>query len=187
MKYLTFQPTAEYSLEPKGHSGLGIPDGEGYVRATSPLRRYGDLVTHWQLHHALLGSSAPTKDCPFNVEQLQDLAISLKVSDKMMKTVRINHDRYWLIMFLKRWAEDTAWGVESRDDPLKRLVCCTLSTPVFDANSRKYQTEVLIPLLGMHGVLVDMDRRDIPSGTTFPVDIHSYRLGVRPQLAVVEK
>jgi len=187
MKYMMYQPSGEYSLEPKRHSGLGVPDGEGYVRVTSPLRRYGDLVTHWQLHHALLGSAAPTKSCPFDTEKLQDLAISWKASDRVLKKTAGNHERYWLTMFLKRWAEDTARGVERQDDPLNKLDCFTLAVPTFDMRTRKYQTEVLIPIIGMRAVLENLDNQDIPCGTSLPVDIHSYRLGVRPRVTVVQK
>ena len=28
------------------HAGLGLP---GYVQFTSPIRRYGDMLAHWQL------------------------------------------------------------------------------------------------------------------------------------------
>lgn len=31
---------------PLPHAGLGLP---GYVQATSPIRRYTDLLAHWQL------------------------------------------------------------------------------------------------------------------------------------------
>ncbi|KAI9511822.1 hypothetical protein F5148DRAFT_1009000 [Russula earlei] len=46
-------PSSRYTFEAAGHWTLGVGEGEGYTRATSPLRRYGDLVTHWQIKHAL--------------------------------------------------------------------------------------------------------------------------------------
>lgn len=32
--------------KPTPHAGLGLP---GYVQFTSPIRRYGDMLAHWQL------------------------------------------------------------------------------------------------------------------------------------------
>jgi exoribonuclease-2 len=40
---------------PEPHAGLGL---EAYVRATSPLRRYQDLLAHQQIRAALSGGSA---------------------------------------------------------------------------------------------------------------------------------
>jgi hypothetical protein len=182
---LEYQPAGDYSLEPQGHSGLSVADGEGYVKVTSPLRRYIDMVVHWQLHHALLGSAAPTKHFPFSADKLQEMAISAKASDRILKKTRDTHNRYWLTMFLKRWAEDTARGAERQVDPLKRPHCFTLAAPVPDVGTRKYQSDVLIPALGMRAALVNLDSGDLPRGTSLEVDIHSFHLGIRPRLTVV--
>ena len=40
----------EYSSQPDKHSGLGL---DNYVQVTSPLRRYLDLITHYQLRRFL--------------------------------------------------------------------------------------------------------------------------------------
>lgn len=50
-KRKTMRPSRQ-AIEPARHSGLGL---DAYVRATSPLRRYLDLVTHQQLRACLLG------------------------------------------------------------------------------------------------------------------------------------
>lgn len=47
----TMRPSRQ-AIEPARHSGLGL---DAYVRATSPLRRYLDLVTHQQLRAYLQG------------------------------------------------------------------------------------------------------------------------------------
>jgi exoribonuclease R len=44
---------SSHSMAPGPHYGLGISDEHGYVRATSPLRRYSDLYIHWQIKEAL--------------------------------------------------------------------------------------------------------------------------------------
>ncbi|KAJ3913738.1 hypothetical protein F5877DRAFT_51794, partial [Lentinula edodes] len=53
--HLLSDSTAGYTLDLRGHWGLGVPPHEGYVRCTSPLRRYADLVVHWQVKSALVG------------------------------------------------------------------------------------------------------------------------------------
>ncbi|KAH7871671.1 uncharacterized protein C8R40DRAFT_1174474 [Lentinula edodes] len=56
--HLLSDSTAGYTLDLRGHWGLGVPSHEGYVRCTSPLRRYADLVVHWQVKSALVGVAA---------------------------------------------------------------------------------------------------------------------------------
>jgi exoribonuclease-2 len=41
---------------PLRHAGLGL---EAYAQVTSPIRRYGDLLAHWQLKAALRGDAPP--------------------------------------------------------------------------------------------------------------------------------
>lgn len=41
----------ELSTRPGPHYMMGV---DMYTKATSPLRRYGDLIVHWQIHAALL-------------------------------------------------------------------------------------------------------------------------------------
>ena len=47
---------------PLPHAGLGLP---GYVQATSPIRRYMDLLAHWQLkvRQCLAHQLAATAHC----------------------------------------------------------------------------------------------------------------------------
>lgn len=42
------------TIDPKEHWTMGILDESGYIKATSPLRRYSDLLAHWQIKGALL-------------------------------------------------------------------------------------------------------------------------------------
>lgn len=184
LPYITLSPSAGYSLEPKAHFGVGVAEGEGYVRTTSPLRRYSDLLSHWQIHHALLGSAAPTKSPPFSREWLQDYATKLKGQEQLWKGAQRIHDRFWTLAYINRWREATSQGIEHRHDPLKNLHGHTLGIPKVNFDTRKYQVEVQIPTLGVHAFLEDLDSSSLAPGTAVPLEILELRLGTRPQLRV---
>ncbi|KAG5638478.1 hypothetical protein H0H81_012410 [Sphagnurus paluster] len=177
-------PSGDYSLEPKAHYGFGLIEGEGYVRATSPLRRYLDLVTHWQLHHALLGSAAPTKNPPFSTDELSQLAVTSHISEKLSKLLSRNHQQFWTMMQIRRWAEGDAMGIERAEDPLRKLEAFVIGVCKLNQNNNKYHVETSIRHLGINADLEGLDSPDIPQGSTVPVKILRCHLGVRPKLHV---
>ncbi|KAK9463361.1 uncharacterized protein V1516DRAFT_617852 [Lipomyces oligophaga] len=68
-----FYPTAvSTSTEVGPAMDLGIK--EGYVRATSPLRRYFDMVAHWQIESVIRGEQNPT----FTKQELESLVNELE-------------------------------------------------------------------------------------------------------------
>ncbi|MFH1034766.1 MAG: ribonuclease catalytic domain-containing protein [Pseudomonadota bacterium] len=94
----------EISTSPGRHSSLGV---DNYTHATSPIRRYLDLVMQRQLGAVLAGQAAP-----FSHEELKAYAMQVEPTvRKGMKIRQIRH-RYWLT----RWLE--ARGSE----PLEALV-----------------------------------------------------------------
>jgi exoribonuclease-2 len=184
---LIFSGAATYSLEPKGHFSLGIRDGEGYVRGTSPLRRYSDLVVHWQLHHALLGSAAPSIHPPFDERQLLELAVNSKAQERMAGTMKRNHEKYWQNMFIHRWMEDTARGVERHNDPLQNLEGYTSSVPRGNIYVHKKTLALFdIPKLGVRCQVEGLPRT-LSKGTEMGVDIVDLSFGIRPKFIVRPK
>ncbi|MBV2089697.1 MAG: RNB domain-containing ribonuclease [Candidatus Thiodiazotropha sp. (ex Ctena orbiculata)] len=96
-----FKPT-QVKTEAEPHSGLGLP---AYSRATSPLRRYSDLLTHQQLRAHLKG------------EDLLDLAaISQRIAESEMgsmanrKTERVSNN-HWRLIYLRDRPEWQGEGV----------------------------------------------------------------------------
>jgi exoribonuclease II len=79
-------------LKPQPHWGLGLPQ---YTFATSPIRRYLDLVTHRQLLSLLLGGA------PFyGPEELSRIAAVIDPAMRragLLKNLRL---RYWLLKYL---------------------------------------------------------------------------------------
>ncbi|MCU7840727.1 MAG: RNB domain-containing ribonuclease [Candidatus Thiodiazotropha sp. (ex Troendleina suluensis)] len=86
-----FKPT-KVKTQPEPHSGLGLA---AYTRATSPLRRYSDLLTHQQLRAHLKGDQA-----------LDIHAISERIAQSEMgsmanrKTERVSNNHWRLIYLL---------------------------------------------------------------------------------------
>ncbi|CAM2009547.1 ribonuclease catalytic domain-containing protein [Acanthopleuribacter pedis] len=75
------------------HSGLGL---DSYARATSPLRRYLDLVVHQQLRAFLRGEPI------LNDQQMTErVGASEAVTGHLRQVERLSN-RHWLLLYLKR-------------------------------------------------------------------------------------
>lgn len=76
-----------------GHAGLGLPH---YTQATSPLRRYGDLVVHQQLRRYLRGET------PFSEDMLlTKIATARETSREVRSAERLSNQHWKLIYFLQ--------------------------------------------------------------------------------------
>jgi len=82
------------SVEPGPHAGLGL---EAYLQATSPIRRYGDLVVHRQLKAAAAG-----EEPPYSVDDLGVLAAELDPLNGQAAKMERTADRYWVTELLAR-------------------------------------------------------------------------------------
>ena len=83
---------AVISTQPDPHSGLGV---KAYVTATSPIRRYHDLLTQRQLK-AVLGMARPYSRQGLD-EILQAIAIPIANTGRVQGARK----RYWLIKYLE--------------------------------------------------------------------------------------
>jgi exoribonuclease-2 len=75
------------------HAGLGL---EAYVTATSPIRKYFDLVTQRQIR-AVLGL-----DKPYTKEEIDYLIQALGVTMGVVSRIQYNRHRYWLLKHLEK-------------------------------------------------------------------------------------
>ncbi|KAG6887457.1 hypothetical protein C0992_012199 [Termitomyces sp. T32_za158] len=171
---------SDYSLEPKAHYALGIPEGEGYTRVTSPLRRYVDLVVHWQIHHALLGSKAPTASPPFTAEEIWEMVRHTTSREKTATIVERHHRRFWQLMFITRWANENG-GFDCPDGPLGNIKAYTLNAVRCNNRNGVLQAQVHCSNLGVHGMLEHL-QEDIPLGTELDLKIREIVLGNKPQI-----
>ncbi|KAG5219506.1 Lanosterol alpha-demethylase [Salix suchowensis] len=167
--------TASYSVEPLGHWGIGVPDGEGYCRVTSPLRRYSDLVAHWQIHSALL-STSPT----FSTDWLKNYGDALVWQDRARKKRQQLHDDFWKYLYIRHQIESQSPEARAVLDNLTGEV---ISNGALNTMSMHFQCQVAIPKLGISADLRNMEEDQVPQiGSIVPVRVEEIKLGSRPQL-----
>ncbi|MFZ5572950.1 MAG: ribonuclease catalytic domain-containing protein [Thermodesulfobacteriota bacterium] len=80
------------SMEPEHHTGLGL---EAYVTATSPIRKYSDLVTQRQVRAAL------GLETPYGTEEMQQIVQALEMPLQSVSRLQIQRQRYWLLRHLE--------------------------------------------------------------------------------------
>ncbi|KAF8907292.1 hypothetical protein CPB84DRAFT_1725584 [Gymnopilus junonius] len=181
VKRLKINPAGMYTLQPLRHHSLGIPEGEGYARATSPLRRFEDLVIHWQLHYALLGSKARSS-APFDVGDLEKLAAEFETLNVTQRKLHSNDTLFYCLMYLKRYADDTAKGIERPfGDPLSSMRAWTRQLARKSLVSNDITVLVHLPDLGITAYIEDLppSLRHLPIGTELCVKLKRIDLGIK--------
>ncbi|MBU4259789.1 MAG: RNB domain-containing ribonuclease [Proteobacteria bacterium] len=81
------------SYEPENHSGLGL---NAYVTATSPIRKYFDLVTQRQIR-GIIGLEEP-----YTKEEIDSIIQRLEQPMSYVSKIQYSRHRYWLLKFLER-------------------------------------------------------------------------------------
>jgi exoribonuclease-2 len=81
------------SHQPDWHSGLGL---EAYVTATSPIRKYFDLVTQRQVR-AVLGLEEP-----YSNEEINEIIQLLEIPMSQVARIQFARHRYWLLKYLEK-------------------------------------------------------------------------------------
>jgi exoribonuclease-2 len=79
-------------LEPQPHWGLGLP---AYTFATSPIRRYLDLVIHRQVLAGVSGQSPP-----YGREALEQILTVIEPAMRRAALLKSRRLRYWLLKYL---------------------------------------------------------------------------------------
>ncbi|KAH9063894.1 hypothetical protein EDB87DRAFT_1820561 [Lactarius vividus] len=168
------RPTSgRYTLEPAEHWTLGIAEGEGYTRVTSPLRRYGDLVTHWQIKHALLH-----KQPLFSAKEIQSTFEYIGAREQRWRWVEHSHTKWWALAFVKRWIE--SGRKVGAYNPLESLTGRATAPARQDVTRGLRAQDVHIAKLGLTGVLEGAAEQDI--GAEVAVDIDKIVLTTHPVL-----
>lgn len=91
------------TLEPKPHRVMAAPS---YVQVTSPLRRYTDLLTHWQLSAQLRGRPG------LSAEDVQARILQADAGQGLRRSVQRRADRYFKLLFLASQAPGQRWEAQ---------------------------------------------------------------------------
>lgn len=94
-----FAQRARLSIHPEFHSGVGL---ECYVQASSPIRRYVDLVLQRQLISVLQDAAAPA----YSGEELLSILAAAESTEAEGRDLERRAKRYWTLTYLKRHALD---------------------------------------------------------------------------------
>ncbi|WAL58628.1 ribonuclease catalytic domain-containing protein [Thermocoleostomius sinensis] len=91
-------PRSEVSITPFRHASLGL---DTYTQVTSPIRRYTDLLAHFQIKAHLRG-----EPLPFSTATTQELIQTISSTAYEATLVERHTNRYWGLEFLRRHSED---------------------------------------------------------------------------------
>jgi exoribonuclease-2 len=80
------------STQPEWHSGLGL---DAYVTATSPIRKYSDLITQRQIRSALGLEDA------YTAGQIEEIIQALELPMGNVGRMQYSRHRYWLLKYLE--------------------------------------------------------------------------------------
>jgi hypothetical protein len=108
-RYMKSMGKAIAHSAPIPHRIMGVPH---YVKVTSPLRRFSDMIAHWQIEAALkyearsgkkFDATASTRDVlRFSQHQLQESIITLSTRERIIGMVKRSSVRFWTVLALQR-------------------------------------------------------------------------------------
>lgn len=93
-------PRSEVTVTAARHASLGL---DTYAQVTSPIRRYSDLLAHFQIKAHLRGDVPP-----FSEEAVKELMLTIGSTAYEAVLVERQTNRYWGLEFLRRHA-DQVW------------------------------------------------------------------------------
>jgi hypothetical protein len=105
MQYMESLGRAIAHTSPLPHRVIGV---SGYVRVTSPLRRFSDMIAHWQIEAAIRHEQrtgekfnaaqlgAQRGILPFTQRQIQESIITLSPREKLIATTQRNAVNHWV-------------------------------------------------------------------------------------------
>ncbi|KAI7886793.1 RNB-domain-containing protein [Lichtheimia hyalospora FSU 10163] len=143
LNYMNLLPPAMATTTPGlPHVLMGITDG--YVKATSPLRRYMDMIVHWQLKAHVLGTKAP-----FDGDTLTTLVPQLEAREKRLMAWQQGSIKCWVQQLIARLPSDTLWTcMVNRSNALARS----------DLGASMESASVTILELGVRARLANLDQ-----------------------------
>lgn len=106
--YMNLVGSTTVSPVPLKHLTIGL---SAYCRVTSPLRRYGDLLIHWQIEAAIRRESTtgcsliknPDRDyLPFSFSQVEALGPRIMYYERLIRSMSRTAESHWILQLLFR-------------------------------------------------------------------------------------
>lgn len=126
LQSLILMATSETTAQPAPHQSLGI---NAYARASSPLRRYADLITHFQLK-AWKRYGGNKEKLPYSPALVQRLSQHIHTVSKDIKYTQQSSERWWKQQYVLRQAMDRTWEALVFSAPDYSLISIGLSRPL---------------------------------------------------------
>lgn len=79
---------------PKFHQGIGSAT---YVQVTSPIRRYSDLLVHYQLKAQMRGEKQP-----FTWDEMQEILFAIEPTTRCIASLQKKSERFWLLKYFEQ-------------------------------------------------------------------------------------
>lgn len=99
-------PKSETGLSAARHASLGL---ESYTQVTSPIRRYTDLLAHFQIKAYLRGD-----ELPFSRDRMQEMIFEVMATSSEAVLVERQTNRYWSLQYLQKHSSEIWHGLVLR-------------------------------------------------------------------------
>jgi len=94
LDFLSQLSSVRLSVESGPHGGLGV---SSYVQASSPIRRYMDLLVHYQIKAYIRGEKLP-----FNKDEILIKIFEIEEKQLDLNKLMQTSQRYWILRYLER-------------------------------------------------------------------------------------
>ncbi|WVQ79985.1 hypothetical protein IAT38_002086 [Cryptococcus sp. DSM 104549] len=168
-----FMSKRDVGLSPVSHWIMGlVGKEEGYVRVTSPLRRFDDMMGHWQIKAALAreaGEAGPLSKALDRDEVVHLGTLSDEGDVRVKKAGRVA-ERYWMLKTLLRQRHGLGlpegWEINGEDavDATGVLDARVLGSTTITAGGSTAACDAHIAKLGMVARLLLCTDQMVPNG-----------------------
>jgi exoribonuclease II len=156
--------------EPRPHLGLGVPQ---YIWATSPLRRYSDLVNQWQLIACITHGPTAALVAPFKPKdaELYGIVGGFEAAYKGYANQQSTMERYWTLRYIEQ-QKLTEFEAEVLREGAVRLATLPLVFTLAGAEQHPRGTQVKLAITEMDFITLDVHGRLLEVIQQTPLDTH---------------
>ena len=187
--------TSTYTATPRPHAGMGAGM---YARVTSPLRRFTDLVNHWQIKAALRTTAVGGRASPrprsgrnwpaaFTKDMLKLIAAEHTHVERMSRRANKANQLTWAIMLIMRALQSSSSDPETvfMQNVLTSLDAVIMANVAVNVDTRSTYHDVFIPKLALNAELINVPSPGVGQiGDTVKVKVSHATMSMMPRLYV---